>query len=346
MKRRTGILLVNLGTPDSPKPRDVKRYLSQFLTDRRVIDLPWAFRQLLVRGVIVRKRYRSSAKLYSSIWTNQGSPLKVYGEEVAKKLGESLGEKFHVELAMRYQNPSIERALLKLKGARRLLIIPLFPQYASATTGSIYQEVFRLLQKWEVIPSLTCLDQFATHKDVIRAFCASAKKYDFSEFDHILFSYHGLPVSHIQKADDCGHCYASSSCCETLTDKNESCYAAQCVATTKAICKELGLSKSRISHSYQSRLGKDPWIKPYTAETLKNLAYEGKKRVLVFCPAFVADCLETLEEIGVEYRSDFKNWGGEKLDFVEGLNGNPEWIEALKKMVLEQLPSEVKCQFL
>lgn len=337
MKHCVGVLLVNLGTPDSAAPRAVKRYLTQFLTDGRVIDVPWFFRQLLVRGIIIPKRYKSSAKLYQTIWTKEGSPLKIYGNELAKKLQATLGSTFQVEIAMRYQRPSIEEGLEKLRGLKKIVVVPLFPQYASATTGSVYQEVFRILRKWQVIPSLVSIDEFATHQDVIKAFCASARKRDLSKYDHFVFSYHGLPQRQVQKADRCNHCLKESNCCQNLTKKNQTCYAAQCVATTHAIRKELGLESDVISHCYQSRLGKDPWLQPYASDTLEQLAKAGKKKLLVFSPAFVADCLETLQEIGIEYQAEFKKWGGEKLDLVEGLNTNPEWVSALKNMIMQQL---------
>lgn len=332
-----GVLLVNLGTPDSQNPKDVKRYLKEFLTDGRVIDLPWLFRQLLVKGVIVPRRYRNSAKLYSAIWTKQGSPLKVYGKQVTLGLQELLGDSFQVELAMRYQSPSIERGLEALRSCRHLVIVPLFPQYASATTGSIYQEAFRVLQKWDVIPALSCIDHFETDPEVIEAFCDSASQHDFSKYDHFVFSYHGLPEKQIRKANSCSPCLKSADCCQTLTEKNQFCYSAQCVATTQAIVSRLGLSSGEISHCYQSRLGRDPWLKPYTSDVLENLAKQGKKKLLVFCPAFVADCLETLYEIRVEYQTDFKKWGGERLELVEGLNANKKWITALKNLVLSQV---------
>lgn len=339
MRLKVGILLVNLGTPDSVKPRAVKRYLTQFLTDGRVIDIPYFFRQVLVRGVIIPKRYRNSAKLYQTIWTKEGSPLKIHSYELKEKLQESLGPSFQVELAMRYQTPSIEEALEKLRSCQKIVVVPLFPQYASATTGSVYQEVFRILQSWEVIPSLVCLDEFSTDEKVIHAFCQSAKQNELSHYDHFLFSYHGLPERHVQKADRCNHCLQKPNCCQELTDKNRTCYAAQCVATTAAISRKLRLPQEAVSHCYQSRLGKDPWLQPYASDVLEKLAKEGKKRLLVFSPAFVADCLETLQEIGIEYQAEFKRWGGEKLDLVEGLNSRPEWVSALKGIILQQLPS-------
>lgn len=335
-----GVLLVNLGTPDSPVSRDVKRYLTQFLTDGRVVDLPWFFRQLLVRSIIIPMRYRNSTRLYRSIWTDRGSPLKVYGNQLAKKLQETLGSSFSVELAMRYQNPSIATGLKKLRGVKRLIIVPLFPQYASATTGSVYQEVFRILQKWEVIPSLTCIDEFATHQGVIQAFCKSAHIYTLTDYDHFVFSYHGLPESHVQKADRANYCLREPNCCQKMIKKNQSCYAAQCVATTNAICQELGLSKDQVSHCYQSRLGKDSWLQPYAIDVFRKLAQTGKRNLLVFSPAFVSDCLETLQEIGIEYQTEFKASGGEKLDLVEGLNAKPEWISALRSLILQHLPMQ------
>ena len=341
MPSNVGILLVNLGTPDSAKPREVKRYLTQFLTDRRVIDIPYILRQLLVRGIIIPRRYKASSKLYQTIWKKEGSPLKIYSYELKGKLQESLGSTFQVELAMRYQNPSIEESLEKLRSCEKIVVVPLFPQYASATTGSVYQEVFRILQSWEVIPSLVCLSEFSTDKEVIQAFCESAQENDLSEYDHFLFSYHGLPARQVQKADRCNHCLQSSDCCQKLTEKNRTCYAAQCVATTTAICQELRLPKESVSHCYQSRLGKDPWLQPYASDVLEKLAKKGKKRLLVFSPAFVADCLETLQEIAIEYQAEFKKWGGEKLDLVEGLNSRSKWVLALKSVILKQLPSNV-----
>lgn len=338
MHERMGVLLVNLGTPNSLSFKDVKRYLNQFLTDRRVIDLPWPLRQLLVRGVIVKRRCKESVKLYQSIWTEKGSPLKIYGNQLAEKLQESLGESFQVELAMRYQKPSIREKLEKIKGIQNLMIIPLFPQYASATTGSIYQEIFEILQRWEIIPSLVSVNEFATHPYVIRAFCAVARQRPLSDYDHFVFSYHGLPERYVRKADRFNHCLKTSDCCRDLKKINHSCYAAQCVGTTKGICKELGLQKERTSHCYQSKLGKAPWLKPYTIHVIEELAKKGAKKILVFCPAFVADCLETLQEIGIEYRNEFKKMGGEELDLVDGLNATSDWVDALKRIILERSP--------
>lgn len=340
MKKKTGILLVNLGTPDSPNLSDVYRYLIEFLTDGRVIDSPWIFRQLLVRGVIVPKRYRQSAKSYQEIWTSEGSPLKVYGYRVQKQLQERLGDDaFIVRLAMRYQNPSIEEALDSLieNGCQKIVVLPLFPQYASATTGSVHQKVMEIVSKWQVIPELVLIDHYETHPGLIQAFCAVASKYQIEEYDHILLSFHGLPQRQLLKADRSqSRCMKSKECCSSLSEKNQDCYSAQCYATANAIVRRLNLPLDKYSVSFQSRLGEEPWLQPYTSDVIVRLAKEGNKRVLVFCPAFVCDCLETIYEIGQEYAIEFKHAGGESLDLVPGLNDHPQWINALVDLIKER----------
>ncbi|NGX50490.1 MAG: Ferrochelatase [Chlamydiae bacterium] len=312
-----GILLVNLGTPDSPKEEDVKRFLKEFLTDGRVIDLPYLKRHFLVRCIIVPKRYRTSAKNYQSIWSEEGSPILRHGKRVESLLQERLGDGYRVRLAMRYQNPSIEEGLEALRGVDNLTVFPLFPQYASATTGSVHQKVFEVLSKWRVIPSLRLISHYEKHPALIDAFAAVASKYALDSYDHILFSYHGLP--------------------EKLVKKEESsapyCYPAQCLATTRSIAKKLKIPEERWSHCYQSRLGKDPWIKPYTTSLLDRLVDEGRKRVLLLSPSFVCDCLETLEEIQCTYKNRFIERGGEALDLVQGLNDHPKWIDAIETII-------------
>lgn len=337
MKTITGVLLVNLGTPDSPNPKDVHRYLIEFLTDPRVINSSWLSRQMLVRGIIVPARYRQSAKAYKEIWSPEGSPLKVYGHRTEKALQSRLGDEFKVVLAMRYQNPSIQNGLdtLKQLPLKRLIILPLFPQYASATTGSVHQQIMEKISRWEVIPQLKFIDQFATHPGLIKAFCQTASTYNMNDYDHVLFSFHGLPRSQILKADPSCQCFQSTGCCKKLTKDNHQCYSAQCHATAHEIAKGLNLENHRFSISFQSRLGKDPWLEPFTNETIQRLAKAGKKRLLVFSPAFVCDCLETLYEIGIEYAAEFKHAGGERLDLVPGLNDHPSWIDALQSIVEE-----------
>lgn len=337
MKQLTGILLVNLGTPDSPSPKDVYRYLIEFLSDSRVIDLSWPLRQWLVRGMIVPSRYKQSSKAYQHIWTNEGSPLMVFGRKMQKSLQDIMGVDYCVELAMRYKNPSIKKGIAELinKGIRHLIVLPLFPQYASSTTGSVQQSVMEIISQYDVIPKITFIDQFATHPGFIRAFCSVASQYSLEKYDHILFSFHGLPEKHIQKADPNGWCLKQKQCCETFCRQNQSCYSAQCFATAKGIAKELNLETDRYSLCFQSRLGKDPWLQPYTSNVLAELARNGAKKILVFCPSFVCDCLETIYEIKEEYAQEFLHAGGEQLDLVQGLNDHPHWIEGLKQIIFE-----------
>lgn len=336
MTNRRGVLLVNLGTPDSQEPKDVKKYLTQFLTDGRVIDIPWLKRQILVRGIIVPKRYKESAENYSRIWTEEGSPLLMYGLKVKNLLQEALGDTFQVELGMRYQNPSIEQALTALKRCPEIIVVPLFPQYASATTGSVHQEVMRIISDWNRIPETQLINSYPTHPKMIQAFCEQAKGFDLSSYNHILFSFHGLPEKQLRKADFHNHCLQAENCCATLNDKNRLCYSAQCHATAQAISQSLNLKPDQFTICYQSRLGKDPWVKPYASDVIKELAEKGAKNLLVFSPAFVCDCLETIDEIANEYLTEFQGYGGHRLDLVPGLNDHPMWIEALKSLILQK----------
>lgn len=328
-----GVLLVNLGTPLSYSPGDVRRYLNEFLTDGRVIDIPWFPRQLLVRGVIVPRRYRESASNYKVIWREEGSPLMIYGRSVQTLLQKELGDEVKVELAMRYQEPSIEKGLNRLQECSQIIVLPLFPQYASATTGSVHQKVMECISKWQTIPALNFINSYPVQEKMIEAFCSLAKEQNVDAFDHLLISFHGLPERQLKKADRHDYCLKSRDCCKKLCQKNRSCYSAQCHQTAYAIASGLGLADKEYSISFQSRLGKDPWIQPYTSDVLKKLAEEGAKKVLVMCPAFVCDCIETIHEIGVEYQEEFEQWGGEKLQLVTGLNNHPLWIEALKELV-------------
>lgn len=316
MNHKTGVLLINLGTPKSPSLYHVFRYLNEFLTDGRVIDYPWLKRQLLVRGVIIPARLRQTTALYKKLWTPQGSPLLVHGIAVKEKLQNVLGSGYHVALGMRYQAPSIQKALDELQAAKvnQIVVLPLFPQYASASTGSVQQKVMEEISSWQVIPKLTFIDNFYDHPGFIQAFCERAKQYQVGSYDHVLFSFHGLPERQLQKCDGLN-------------------YKEQCFATAKAITAKLKLDKSHYTVCFQSRLGKDPWIKPYTQEVIEEKAKQGSKRMLVFCPAFVCDCLETTIEISYEYDKVFKKRGGEALQLVEGLNSHPAWIEALKEIV-------------
>jgi ferrochelatase len=334
---KTGILLVNLGTPDSPSTGDVRRYLLQFLTDGRVIDIPWLPRQLLVRGIIAPFRAPKSAATYREIWTPEGSPLMVYGQRLLERLRAVLEPEYPLELAMRYQNPSIEKGLLALRarGVERVVVFPLFPQYASATTGSVHEEVMRVLSTWQGIPELQLVGDYFDHPAFIRAFAEAGQAMELPRYDHVLFSYHGLPERHIRKADDQGVC-RFGSCCDAIGASNRLCYRAQCMATTRALVRELGLEEGGYTTCFQSRLGRDPWIQPYTSDVLKQLAERGVRRLLVFCPAFVADCIETIDEIAVEYAEEFREAGGEELTLVESLNDRESWVSALCTILSEK----------
>lgn len=321
------LLLVNLGTPDSPKREDVKRYLTQFLTDERVIDLPYIRRQLLVRGAIIPRRCKSSSRAYEAIWQERGSPLLYYGEKLKEEMANTLPH-VRIALGMRYGSPSIEEALNSIRGADRLIVLPLFPQYASATTGSVHQEVMRILSSWQTIPELHLVNSYPEMEEMIEAIADRAKSFDLSSYDEILFSFHGLPERQLFKRG----CKVDG-CCER--GEHPSCYGSQCFATARAIEKRLRI-KGKVT--FQSRLGKEPWLRPYTQETVERLAKEGKKRVLIFSPAFVADCLETIYELGHEVKEEFLKLGGERLDYVPSLNDHPVWIRGLSRIALEALP--------
>lgn len=336
--KRKGVLIVNLGTPKSPHPKDVFHYLNEFLTDARVIDTSWLKRQFLVRGMIVPFRYKKSAEQYHRLWTKEGSPLLFHGKQVQEKLQDALGNHYRVVLAMRYQNPSISEGLEKLRkeNIEELLILPLFPQYASATTGSVYQKVMECLKKWNNFPKMVFINHYCDHPELINAFCARAMQYPISTYDHLLLSFHGLPEKQIRRADPTGRCL-SIQCCQHLCFDNHFCYKAQCFATARAIAHQLKLNSENYTVCFQSRLGKDPWIQPYLSDVLRDRAKRGDQRLLVLSPSFVCDCLETTCEISFEYDQEFKKMGGQVLQLVEGLNDHPLWIKTLHSLILENL---------
>jgi ferrochelatase len=338
MAKKIGVLLVNLGTPDYPDRKSVYRYLKEFLLDKRVIDIPWLQRNLLVRLIIAPFRSGPSSKLYQKLWTKDGSPLKTNGYKLLEGVKELLGEGYEVELAMRYQTPTIKAGLeaLRKKTVDEIIVFPLFPHYASASTGSVHEEVMKIISEWQVIPELKLINSYYDLEGMIDVFVENARKYDIASYDHILFSYHGLPQRQMIKANDFGHCLSNSECCQNITDVNKFCYSAQCFATTKALVKKMELKEGQYTTCFQSRLGKDPWIQPYTAKTLIERRNKGDKSLLVFCPAFVSDCLETTVEVTDEYRNDFIKLGGEKLDLVESLNDNPHWMAVVADYIKAQ----------
>lgn len=327
---KTGILLVNLGTPDSPSVGDVRKYLREFLSDPRVIDTSPLARWLLVNFIIAPIRAPRSAKLYEKIWTEFGSPLLLYSTRQEYLLAEKLGNDFQVELAMRYQSPSIESALEKFRKPefKKIRVVPLFPQYASASTGSVHEKIMDIVSKWAVVPEIEFVNSYCNDEKYIHAFAEIGKNHNPENYDHVLFSFHGLPERQITKADAFNHCL-KDGCCDVFQKHNAFCYRAQCYETARQIAARLNISMQNYTVCFQSRLGKTPWIKPYSDHVIEDLGKKGMKKLLVFSPAFTSDCLETLYEIGTEYDELFKKSGGEKVQLVESLNDHPLWIEAL-----------------
>ncbi len=329
---KKGILLINLGTPDSPEVPEVRQFLREFLMDPLVIDLPYLSRWLLVNGIIVPFRGPKSAKEYQLLWTENGSPLKFHGERLLAKIQERLAGKYEVALAMRYRNPSIISTLEKLRssGCEQLLIFPLFPQYAQATTQSTINKVNADLKKmkWDVKTDI--IDYFPKDNGYIEALIECAESIRVKAVDHTVFSFHGLPERQLQKLNS--NCL-NSHCCDQLTAQNSNCYRAQCYATSRAIAEKIQLSESDYTVCFQSRQGNIPWIQPYTDEVIEKLANNGTQRLRVFSPAFVADCLETTIEIGHTYRQLFCDLGGEELYLVPGLNSSDRWVDALIHLI-------------
>lgn len=341
--KKTGVLVVNLGTPDSPKVSDVRKYLAEFLMDGRVIDIPVVARTLLVRGIIVPFRSIKVSKEYKKLWMEDGSPLLVYGKNLVKKLQQQFAnDPVEVALAMRYQSPSIAEGLQKLRDANvdRIIVFPLFPQYASATTGSVAAKVMDVIANWNVIPSIDFINSYHEDDRYVQVF-ADKVKADINKHnpDHILFSYHGIPERHlrnIQQKDPDKCSWPNCSCGKEPMDKPY-CYRSACFKTTELMVAKLGLSPDQYSTSFQSRLGKDPWIQPYTDETVEKLAKKGVKNLLVVSPSFVADCLETTLEIGEEYKELFEEHGGEVFNFTESLNADEAWADAIHSMLSERM---------
>ncbi len=336
---KTGVLLVNLGTPDSPNTPDVRKYLRQFLMDGRVIDIPYLSRWLLINLIIAPFRAPKSAKIYKELWTENGSPLKFYGHRVEQLLRDKLeGEQYVIKLAMRYQSPSIDTAIDEFKqlGLSKIIVVPFFPQYASASTGSVYEEVMRLISKWQVIPEISFVNSFHSAPKFIQCITENAKKEMAKHnYDYFVFSYHGIPERQIMKGD-CGNVCKFGSCCDSLNAMNQLCYRAQCFETTRHLVKALNIPEGKYITSFQSRLGRTPWIKPYTDEIIKELPKQGFKNVLAFSPSFVSDCLETTIEVGDEYKELFEESGGEHWQLVESLNDNPLWVDLLTELIENQ----------
>ncbi|HLN56281.1 MAG TPA: ferrochelatase [Bacteroidales bacterium] len=332
------LLLVNTGTPDGPDRKSVRKYLSEFLNDPLVIDIPWLLRKVLVNLIIVPFRAPKSAQLYSRLWTPQGSPLKVNLEKLTEKLQDKLEDEYLVLGAMRYGNPSIRSALQKIPAGAELTVMPLFPQYASATTGSVIEAVKREA-KSPGFNKIKFIDRFWSHPAFIEAYSEKIHEYRPESFDHVIFSYHSLPVRQLRKIHndvDPGSCI----CDKEFPSHGSGCYKAACHATTRLIAGKLGLKENMLSTSFQSRLSKN-WIGPFTDRVIVDLAKQGKRRILVVSPSFVSDCLETLVEIKDEYRRVFMNAGGNELIMAESLNYDKPWIEGIPKIINNPFPASI-----
>jgi len=326
---------MNVGSPDEPRIGSVYKYLTEFLNDKRVIDLPSLLRKFLVNFIIIPFRVKNSTRLYKLLWTEKGSPLIYYSFEMKEKLQAKLGDDYDVFVAMRYQNPDYKRIInqIKQQGFKKLILFPLYPHHAMSTTETTIVAVKKELKKQKVDVDLSVVDQFYDHPEFLKAFAAQAKKYDTSTYDHVVFSYHGLPNRQLEKCHP-GIKVQDCNCTESLPEHGKYCYRATCYATSRMLAKELGLQKTDYSVSFQSRLDKN-WMEPFTDELLLEKLKQGKKKILVLAPAFVTDCLETIIEIGDEYKQIFLEQGGEKLQLVESLNAEPYWIDAMKSIIHE-----------
>lgn len=334
-----GIWLIQLGTPSGTTPKDARAFIQEFLMDRRVIDIPRPLRWALVQ-LIVQMRASKIAKAYQSIWLTEGSPLRVYSQKLETALSLSLNGKAFVQLAMTYGHPNFGTTWKNFQkaGVNKLLIVPLFPQYASATTGTCLEKIFNLLEREANIPAIRILPPFFDQSFYIDSVVSIASETNLSKFEHFLFSFHGLPERQIHKSDPTdSHCLKDQSCCETPVVANRFCYRSHAVQTTARLAERLGIPRDRRTLSFQSRLGRTPWLKPYTDEVIVEIAKRGIKRLAVFSPSFVADCLETTEEIGIRGRELFETAGGQELKLIPSLNAHKIWVEKLSQHLEAQI---------
>ena len=336
---KCGYLIINLGSPDSPDVPDVKRYLDQFLMDPYVIDKPWLLRALLVKGLILPKRSINSSEAYRKIWDTKGSPLILHSIDLLNKLKEQgVGP---ITLGMRYGNPSIPDACAELlrqaPDLEKIIVLPLYPQYAMSTITTCVKEVEKSLKKLFYTGEMLVIDPFYKHSGYIDVLADSIQKQLPKQWDHLLFSFHGLPERHLMKTDPTGkHCMKEKDCCNKKCEPAQNfCYSYQCYYVMNKVAEKLNLSKDSYSASFQSRLGRDKWIEPYTDILLEEFPMKGIKRLAVVCPAFVADCLETLEEIEMEGASEFKLAGGEAFHYIKCLNSDDSWINFSKQLLIE-----------
>lgn len=330
---KRALLLMNLGSPDSTSVKDVRRYLDEFLMDGRVIDSPYLLRALLVKGIIVPFRAPKSAEAYCSIWTDEGSPLIVLTKQLQEAVQYQITEP--VAIAMRYGNPSPKQAYEQLlkehPDVEEVVLLPLYPHYAMSSYETAVEYAKEQHQKGNYPFKLSIIQPFYDDADYIDALAQSIQPYTEQVYDHILFSYHGVPQRHIRKSDTTGcHCLQVNNCCETASPAHATCYRHQLVVTTRLVAEKLGIPKEKYSISFQSRLGKG-WLEPFTDKRLEEMPGEGIKKLLVACPAFISDCLETIEEIGVEGKETFMHAGGESFTLIPCLNTHPAWVRTIEK---------------
>ncbi|RYG05577.1 MAG: ferrochelatase [Chitinophagaceae bacterium] len=329
---KRGIMLMNLGSPDSTEVKDVQRYLNEFLMDKRVIDYPWLLRKILIEMIITPKRAPRSAEAYKSVWLPEGSPLIVLSKQLRDFLQENFEEP--VELSMRYGNPhpevAYENLMKRNPGLEEVIAIPLYPHYAMSSFETAVEYAKEVHRKNKYPFKLTFIKPFYSQEDYIHALAKSMEPFLQEEYDQILFSYHSIPRRHITKGDVTGtHCLKVENCCEVNSPAHAQCYRHQCLRTTKLVMEALNIPKEKYSVSFQSRLGREEWLKPYTALKLSELPSTGIKKLVVVCPSFVSDCLETLEEIAVEGKELFLHAGGEKFTLIPCLNTHPLLIETI-----------------
>ena len=333
-KNKKAVLLISLGTPDSPSWFDVASYLSQFLGDGRVLSsLPSFIRFLLVNLIIVPTRTFSSSKSYKELWTDRGSPLKFHMEDLTKKVKFALQDAYDVEYAMRYKNPSIDDKLASFekKGYEEIILMPVFPQYSSAANGSFLDYALKKISKWNVIPSVKTVDQFYDNDDFLEAFKENILRFDLDSYDKIVFSYHGLPMSQLDDTYSNGRC-DDRNCKNGVSGDNHHCYRATCYETTKLLLDKLDVDNEKTITAFQSRLSSN-WVEPFSDKVIEEFAENGAKKILVISPSFTGDCLETIFEIGVEYEELFIEKGGQKLDYVPSLNSNDNWVKCIEGIV-------------
>jgi len=335
---KTGVLLINLGTPSRSSAWAVYRYLASFLYDNHVINIPWLARFLLIHGMIIPARLKKTTAAYRKIWSPEGPPLLLHTENLKKALSKRLGEPFQVEIAMRYGKPAIDVVLQKMQHCEQIIVVPLFPQYAFATTGSALHACLQKISQQTTMPNITAIASFYDHPGFIAAYAKRIQEtINTRKIDLLLFSYHGLPEKHITQSGCTASCDHQKAC-PKIDITNHYCYRAQCYTTSRLLASALALNPDQYAVAFQSRLGRLPWIKPYIDQWLPSLRQKNIKNIAIACPSFVTDCLETLEEINIRLRTQWQRLGGNEFIFIPSLNDDATWVEALANICEKQIP--------